>query len=65
MMLQTPIILLLILYFFQVWYSFFVVAFALGFYIMLHKDYALESDPNDEEDPNDENNPFFNQAGPD
>ena len=55
-MLQT---ILLILPFFQVWYSFFVVAFALGFYIMLHKDYAKESDPNDDE------NPFFNQAGPD
>ena len=30
--------------FLQVWYSFFVIAFALGFYIMLHEDIIEEND---------------------
>jgi hypothetical protein len=29
-------------FFFLVWYSFFVVAFALGFYIMLHRDTTVD-----------------------
>ena len=40
---------------FLVWYSFFVVAFGLGFYIMLHKDYVQDQTEEDEY-------PFFNQA---
>ena len=44
---------------FLVWYSFFIVAFALGFYIMLHKDVNPVNDDvinNDNED----DYPFFN-----
>ena len=46
---------MILLQYFQVWYSFFVVAFALGFYIMLHKDFIRDDKEDDEY-------PFFNQA---
>ena len=42
---------------FLAWYSFFIIAFALGFYIMLHKDY--ERKPEDIED---DEYKFFNHA---
>ena len=35
----------------QIWYSFFVVAFALGFYIMLHRDTSYSEEKKVEEYP--------------
>ena len=35
---------------FLVWYSFFLIAFSLGFYIMLHKDVQVKEDSDEEED---------------
>lgn len=50
--------------FFLIWYSFFVVAFALGFYIMLHKDVPEEDQSGDksgeEEEEAEQGNPYFN-----
>ena len=42
---------------FLAWYSFFIIAFALGFYIMLHKDYERKV-----EDIEEDEYKFFNQA---
>ena len=46
---------------FLVWYSFFLIAFALGFYIMLRKDVksANPKDPVDEEESKFFNNPWW------
>ncbi len=47
---------------FQIWYSFFVIAFAMGFYIMLHNDTGAPKDPKIEgEAEGDDEFPFFNQ----